>query len=110
MYKQTKSNKTDIRVNKSYVGERIEIKVMRILQNKEPITDGSPLYYTERSEGVRPEFNVRTDKFELAAEAMDKVAEQTRAIRDEKMKAVKGGKKDEPGEDSGSNTADEAKG
>lgn len=56
-----------------FEGERIEDKINRILQSNEPITDGAPIVYTEYKDGVRPEFNLRTDKFELAIEAMDKV-------------------------------------
>lgn len=69
-------NKTSIRVNNSYQGERIEEKVHRIVNNKEPIKDGAPLVYTERKDGVQPAYDIRTDKFEIAVEAMDKVAEQ----------------------------------
>lgn len=54
-------------------GERIEDKIARVVNNNEPITDGAPIIYTEYKDGVRPEYNLRTDKFELAIEAMDKV-------------------------------------
>ena len=33
-------------------GETIETKVARIVQNKEPITDGAPMIYTEKEQGV----------------------------------------------------------
>lgn len=65
--------KGTLKVNKSYEGEPIEEKVMRITTLKEPITDGAPLNYTERSDGVLPEFDIRTDRFEIAIDAMDKV-------------------------------------
>lgn len=55
-------------------GERIEEKIERIMSNKEPIKDGSPLIYTERKAGVMPENDIRTDRWEVAADAMDKVA------------------------------------
>lgn len=57
----------------NFEGETIEDKVIRIITTNEPITDGAPLVYTEYKDGVRPEYNLRTDKFELAIEAMDKV-------------------------------------
>lgn len=57
----------------SYEGETIEAKVRRVVENKEPITDGAPIVYTERKDGVLPQFNIRTDKWEIAIEAMDKV-------------------------------------
>lgn len=57
-----------------YEGESIENKVNRILINKEPITDGAPLIYTKRQDGVLPGYNIRTDRFDVAIEAMDKVS------------------------------------
>lgn len=57
----------------SYEGETIENKVRRITQNNEPITDGAPLVYTEKKDGVRPEYDIRTDKWEIAQNAMDAV-------------------------------------
>lgn len=54
-------------------GETIETKVARIVQNKEPITDGAPMIYTEKEQGVLPEYDIRTDKWEIAQQAMDVV-------------------------------------
>ncbi len=65
-----------------YEGEPIEIKVERIMQNKEPIKDGAPEIYTERKEGVIPAYNIRTCRFEIAAEAMDVVGKSIQAKRD----------------------------
>ena len=61
--------------NETYEGESIEKKCARMIENNEPITDGAPLVYTERADGVRPEFNVRTDKWDIAQESMEKVSE-----------------------------------
>lgn len=58
--------------------EAIEDKVARIVENNEPITDGAPLVYTKRSEGVKPEYDIRTDKWEIAQEKMQKVTEAKR--------------------------------
>lgn len=55
-------------------GEPIEEKVRRILDENEPIKDGAPIIYTEAKDGVRAEFNIRTDKWQIAMEAMDKVS------------------------------------
>lgn len=66
------SNKTLLNVEE-YEGEHIEDKVIRIITTNEPITDSAPIVYTEFKDGVRPEYNLRTDKFELALDAMDKV-------------------------------------
>lgn len=55
-------------------GEPIEDKIRRILDENEPITDGAPIIYTEKKDGVRPEFNIRADKWDIAIQAMDKVS------------------------------------
>lgn len=83
MYKINKHTETTIKVNTSYKGETIEDKIRRITTQNQPITDGAPLIYTERKQGVRPEYDIRTDRWEVAIEAMDKVSKTTRAKRDE---------------------------
>ena len=55
------------------VGESIETKVKRITENNEPITDGAPIIYTNRDDGVLPAYNIRTDRWEIAQQAMDAV-------------------------------------
>ncbi|AXH75577.1 MAG: hypothetical protein [Microviridae sp.] len=82
MYKQIKANKTTLRVNKSYEGETIEQKINRIVNNKEPIKDGAPVIYTERKDGVLPQYDIRTDRFEIAVEAMDVVTKSNLAKRE----------------------------
>lgn len=54
-------------------GESIENKVRRITENNEPITDGAPIIYTNRDDGVLPAYNIRTDRWEIAQAAMDAV-------------------------------------
>ena len=54
-----------------YEGESIETKVERVVQNKEPIEDGAEIIYTEKKQGVQPQYNIRTDKWEVAQEAMN---------------------------------------
>ena len=54
-------------------GETIEEKVRRITENNEPITDGAPIIYTNRDDGVLPAYNIRTDRWEIAQQAMDAV-------------------------------------
>lgn len=86
MYKYKKATRTTLHVNESYMGETIERKVARIMNNKEPITDGAPLIYTERKDGVRPEHNIRTDKWEHAIDAMDRVNKEWQARREDRAK------------------------
>lgn len=55
------------------LGESIEAKVKRITENNEPITDGAPIIYTNRDDGVLPAYNIRTDRWEIAQAAMEAV-------------------------------------
>ena len=48
MYNTNKPTKTSIKCNESREGERIEEKIERILNNKEPIKDTAPQVYTDR--------------------------------------------------------------
>ena len=63
-------------------GETIEHKMARVISNGEPITDGAPLIYTERKDGVNAAYNIRTDRWEIAADAMDVVHKTMIAKRD----------------------------
>lgn len=54
-------------------GESIETKVKRITENKEPIKDGAPIIYTNREDGVLPAYNIRTDRWDIAQQAMDSI-------------------------------------
>ena len=76
MYKQNKPSKTSIRRTEQYKGETIEQKIRRVVNNKEPITDGAPLTYTDRKDGVLPEFNPRADRWEEAIGATDLIQKQ----------------------------------
>ena len=80
-------NKSTLVVNKSYQGETIEQKLERVMQQNEPIKDGAPLVFTERKDGVLPEYNIRTDRFEVAIDAMTAVQKSTMAKREAAIKA-----------------------
>lgn len=54
-----------------FEGESIEEKVAKLIENNEPITDGAPIIYTEKKDGVLPQYDIRTDKWEIAQSAMD---------------------------------------
>lgn len=84
MYKKTYLEKTELNVNNSIEGETIENKVSRIMNNNEAISDGAPVIYTERKDGVIPEFDIRSDRFEMAIDAMDKVHREYLAKRTER--------------------------
>lgn len=68
-------NRTTIEVNTSVEGESVELKLERAIHNREPIdnTIGAKAY-NERKDGVIASRNQRTDRFEVAASASEKVA------------------------------------
>lgn len=85
-YKYKKPTKTSLKVNTSYEGESIEKKVNRIVNNKEPIEDSAPLIYTERKDGILPAYDIRTDRWDVAIDAMSKVDKSYQAQRMENLK------------------------
>lgn len=106
MYRKTQIKSIGISGIKSYNGETIEEKVFRITINKEPIKDGAPLIYVDRDSGVQAGYNIRTDRFEVAVEAMDKVTKSHVAKREQKAKTIgeeaREGMKKEGGNEAGS--------
>jgi len=83
MYKKQQPSKTSIHVNASYYAERLERKLERMINNGEPIGDGAAITYTERQDGVLPQLDPRTDRWELAVEARDKLAKTHLAQREQ---------------------------
>lgn len=57
--------------NDPYEGNSIEEKCAKLIENNEPITDGAPIIYTEKKDGVLPQYDIRTDKWDIAQSAMD---------------------------------------
>jgi hypothetical protein len=90
MYKKIQPSVTELAVNNSYEGDTIEQKIRRIVNNREPIADGAPLIYTERKNGVEPQYDIRTDRWDIAIDAMDKVAGSYRAQREARIVPLKG--------------------
>ena len=82
MYKYSKGAKSTMTSVKTTEGETIEKKIQRIVHNNEPITDGAPEIYTPRKDGVISGYNIRTDRWEVAAEAMDAVTRSIEAKRE----------------------------
>lgn len=60
-------------VMEAYEGKTIEQRCREMVETGEPIKDTSPLIYTPKEKGVRPEYNVRADKWDIALGAMDAV-------------------------------------
>ena len=65
--------KSKIRTTDAYECDRLELKLRRLIESKEPIDENVtvPLVYTERKDGVLPAYDIRTDRFDLAIMAMD---------------------------------------
>lgn len=61
--------------NLVYQAEPREVKLRKIISGESSnMEDGVfPTIYTEKKDGVRPEYDIRTDRFEIAIEAMDKI-------------------------------------
>lgn len=98
-----------LQVNDSTEGETLEQQIERMVSNKEPIKDGAKLIYTERVEGVKPEMNIRTDRWEIAVEATSKIQKSYSARREErhskKEEEVAGGKSLQGNEEGPKNAA-----
>lgn len=61
--------------NLTYEAEPREVKLRKIISGEASnMEDGVfPTIYTEKKDGVRPEYDIRTDRFEVAIEAIDKI-------------------------------------
>lgn len=75
-----------------FEGETIEEKVNRIVNNNEPITDGAPIIFTEKKDGVLPEYNPRTDRWDIAMTAMEKMDKARKAKKEQGVKPEDFGK------------------
>lgn len=86
MYKTPIIRNNSFDRNESKEGETIEMKIERIVNNKEPIKDGAPIIFTERKDGVLASYNIRTDRFDIAIDGMDKIQKSLSAKREERGK------------------------
>ena len=84
------TQKSQLISNEVYEGETIETKVSRIINEKAPIEDGAPIIFTDRADGILPAYDIRTDRWDLAVDAMDAVNKAKIAEREEFMKNQKG--------------------
>ena len=75
-----------------FEGETIEEKVNRVVNNNEPITDGAPIIFTEKKDGVLPEYNLRTDRWDVALTAMEKMDQARKAKKEKGVKPEDFGK------------------
>lgn len=82
MYRQSNCPRRTLKGFKAYVAESLEEKLRRVKNNGEAIKDKAPLIYTDRKDGVLPDYDIRTDKYEYLVEGYDKAAKSKRAKRD----------------------------
>lgn len=63
----------------AYQAEPREVKLRKIISGESSsMEDGVfPTIYTEKSDGVMPEYDIRTDRFEVAIDAVDKINQST---------------------------------
>lgn len=61
--------------NLTYQAEPREVKLRKIISGESNnMEDGVfPTIYTEKKDGVLPEYDIRTDRFEVAIDAIDKI-------------------------------------
>lgn len=88
-YKIPKMSKTHMQSVETKEGMTMENQVARIMNNQADLERTAPLIYTERKEGVNPAHDIRTDRFEIAVEGMDKGTKSALAQRESKMEIVK---------------------
>ena len=65
--------------NLTYDAEPREVKLRKIISGESSsMEDGVfPTIYTEKKDGVLPEYDIRTDRFEVALDAIDKINQST---------------------------------
>lgn len=63
----------------TYQAEPREVKLRKIISGESTnMEDGVfPIIYTEKKDGVMPEYDIRTDRFEVAIDAIDKINKST---------------------------------
>lgn len=61
--------------NLAYQADPREVKLRKVISGESSnMEDGVfPTIYTEKKDGVQPEYDIRTDRFEVAIDAIDKI-------------------------------------
>lgn len=107
-YKKINPSNSGLKTTDGFEGMSLEQKVFQAVNSKAPIESVAPMVYTERKDGVLPETNIRTDRFEVAQEAMTDIANGVRERRAkrmlEKTTETTENKADKPSTDSGNKT------
>lgn len=66
---------SQIKIQNTYEAEPLEVKLRRKMKGGKVDEEGDgktwAIAYTEKKDGVKPEYDIRTDRFEIAREAME---------------------------------------
>ena len=65
--------KTNFDINESVEGKSIEEKMRETTMNGQPIESAAPLLYTDKKDGVLPQYDIRTDRWDIALQTTDKI-------------------------------------
>lgn len=106
-HRKIQNNGRILNTTEGFQGKSLEEKVFEAVNSKAPIEAVAPMVYTERKDGVLPETNIRTDRFEVAQEAMTNIAEGIRVRRAKRLfeaNKPNENKMDKPASGSGNST------
>lgn len=81
---------TCLSINNGYEADTIEKKLEKVLTTNEPIDSTSPIIFTEKKNGVQAQYDIRTDRFEIAQDAMDYVHKSNIAKSKNKGEPIEG--------------------
>lgn len=71
-FKNTKTE-TAIKGIVPFETESMTQKLRKITETNQPIKEEMPTIYTEKKDGVMPAYDIRSDRFEIAREALEKI-------------------------------------
>lgn len=80
--------------NPQYEAEKLETKIERMMQGGEVLMEGKDPIYTPKESGVLAETDIRTDKFEVA---LDAVINAQKSYENRMKKAIEAGEADQFG-------------
>ena len=89
MRKPTYTCQPTLKIDATYEAEGLEVKLRRMTETNEPLAGDIPIVYTKKTDGVLPAFDIRTDRFEIAREAMSKVYENEMTKEAQRMDVLK---------------------
>lgn len=86
MRKRKLKNRGILAINESYEGNSLEMQIADRMSGINIELGGKALLYTERKDGVLPQTDIRTDRFDIAMMAYKSVEDARIAQRDNAIK------------------------